>query len=87
MVKWVGQMPRVRVIRMRKVPFIDATGLHNLEILIDRSQKSGTTVVLSGVKEEVKKTLFQHGLDKKLGKENICPNINVALERAAELAQ
>lgn len=85
MVKWVGQMPKVRVIRMRKVPFIDATGLHNLEILIDRSQKSGTTVVLSGVKADVKKTLLAHGLDKKLGKENICPNINVALERAGEL--
>lgn len=87
MVKWVGKMPKVRVIRMRKVPFIDATGLHNLEILIDRSHKSGTTVVLSGVKEEVRKTLVHHGLDKKLGKENICPNINVALDRAGELVK
>lgn len=82
MVKWVGEMPKVRIIRMRRVPFIDATGIHNLEILIERSHASGTIVVLSGVNPSVEKTLHKHGLHKKLHEGNICPNINVALERA-----
>lgn len=85
MVKWVGEMPKVRIIRMRRVPFIDATGIHNLEILIERSHASGTIVVLSGVNKEVEHALHQHGLHKKLHEGNICPNINVALERAKEI--
>lgn len=42
--------PIVRIIRMRKVPFIDSTGIHNLEILIKSSQNEGIHIVLSGVK-------------------------------------
>lgn len=85
MVKWVGEMPKVRIIRMRHVPFIDATGIHNLEILIDRSHASGTVVVLSGVNKDVEHTLHKHGLHKKLHDGCICPNINVALDRAKSI--
>lgn len=80
----VAQTPKVRVIRMRKVPFIDSTGLHNLENLCLQSQKAGITVVLSGVRPNVEKTLLKAKMDKILGKENICPNINVALAKAEE---
>ena len=48
-----GRHPKVRIIRMRKVPFIDSTGLHNLENMCLMSQKEGVTVVLSGVNEKV----------------------------------
>lgn len=81
----VGQKPKVRVIRMRKVPFIDSTGLHNLENLCIRSQRENTKVVLSGVKPEVADSLRRAGFEQLIGKENICPNINVALARAEEL--
>ncbi len=82
----VANPPKVRVIRMRKVPFIDSTGLHNLENLCLQSQKAGIKVVLSGVRPNVEKTLLKAKMDKHIGKENICPNINVALEKAAEYA-
>lgn len=81
----VGDKPQVRVIRMRKVPFIDSTGLHNLENLCIRSHHENTKVVLSGVKPEVADTLIKAGFEQLIGKENICPNINVALARAEEL--
>ncbi len=81
----VGEKPKVRVIRMRKVPFIDSTGLHNLENLCIRSQRENTKVVLSGVKPEVADALSKAGFEQLIGKENICPNINVALARAEEL--
>ena len=77
--------PKVRIVRMRKVPFIDSTGIHNLENLCMMSQKEHITIVLSGVNEKVHKVLEKSGFYKLLGKENICPNINVALERAKEL--
>ena len=77
--------PKVRIVRMRKVPFIDSTGIHNLENLCMMSQKEHITIVLSGVNEKVHKVLEKSGFYELLGKENICPNINVALERSKEL--
>ena len=83
--KQVGDKPRVRIVRMRKVPFIDSTGLHNLENLIKMSQKDKTRVLLSGVNDNVRQTLYQARLNEKLGNENICSNINEALEKANEI--
>ena len=70
---------------MRKVPFIDSTGIHNLTVLCEMSQKEKITVILSGVNDKVHHVLEKSGFYELLGKENICPNINVALERARNL--
>ncbi len=82
-----GGRPQVRIIRMRKVPFIDSTGLHNLENLCRTSQKEGITIVLSGVNEKVEAVLQRNGFHQLLGEENICNHIDLALERARFLAQ
>ena len=76
----------IRVIRMRKVTFIDATGLHNLEIFIQASHKEGRTVILSGVHDNVEKSLLKAGIVDMVGKENVCSDIHLALERAKEVA-
>ena len=76
----------IRVVRMRKVTFIDATGLHNLEIFINASIKEGRVVILSGVHDNVEKSLRKAGLVELVGKENVCANIHLALQRAAELS-
>ena len=77
--------PRVRIIRMRRVPFIDSTGIHNLQNLCDMSQREGTDIVLSGVTPAVQQTLERAGFYRLIGKDYICPNINAALDRAREL--
>ena len=76
---------KVRILRMRKVSFIDSTGIHNLEQLHLRSQQCGMTLVLSGVNERVFNTLEKAGLVKKFGRENIRDHINGALARAEEI--
>ena len=80
-----GNRPKVRIIRMRKVPFIDSTGLHNLENLCLMSQKKGITVVLSGVNPKVEAVLKRNGFNELLGEENICNHIDLALQRARKL--
>ena len=77
--------PKVRIIRMRKVPFVDSTGIHNLTNLCLMSQKEGIQVVLSGVNPKVQAVLHKAGFDQMLGEENICSHINIALERAKSL--
>jgi len=79
------QRPRVRIIRMRKVPFVDSTGIHNLTNLCLMSQGEGIQVVLSGVNPTVQAVLHKAGFDTMLGEENICSHINLALERAKQL--
>jgi SulP family sulfate permease len=81
----LGDRPKVRIVRMRKVPFIDSTGIHNLANLCTMSQKENITIVLSGVNEKVHQTLEKAGFYALLGEGNICPNIHVALARAKEL--
>ena len=76
---------KVRIIRMRKVPFIDSTGIHNLANLCDMSSKRKITVVLSGVNPKVHSALQKANFYNILGEKNICPDINVALARANEL--
>jgi SulP family sulfate permease len=82
--KIVGDKPKVRIIRMRKVPFIDSTGLHNLETLCKQSQREGIRIILSGVNENVRKTLKKTDFNDLVGNENICSNINDALKKATE---
>ena len=79
--------PRVRIIRMRKVPFVDSTGIHNLTNLCLMSQKEGIQIVLSGVNPKVQAVLHKAGFDAMLGEENICSHINIALERAKQLSK
>ena len=80
-----GRKPKVRIIRMRKVPFIDSTGMHNLENMCRMSQKENITVVLSGVNPKVDEVLRRNGFEELLGKENICNHIDLALARAHEI--
>lgn len=78
----LGDKPLVRIIRMRKVSFIDATGLHNLEILIHSSQSEGIHIVLSGVKPNVREVLEHAGVDRLVGADHICDHITKAVVMA-----
>ena len=80
----LGDRPKIRIIRMRKVPFIDSTGIHNLTTLCEMSQKKNIHIILSGVNEKVHKVLEKSGFYELLGEENICSNINEALEVATQ---
>ena len=82
--KSLSDKPKVRIIRMRKVPFMDSTGLHNLESLLRLSKAEGIQLILSGVNEQVRAVLKKSGFDKKIGTENICSNINEAVEKARD---
>ncbi|MDR2388368.1 MAG: sulfate permease [Tannerellaceae bacterium] len=80
----LGDKPRVRIIRMRKVPFMDSTGLHNLESLFRLSQAENIRMILSGVNPTVRDVLAKAGFDQKIGAGNICSHINEALAKATE---
>ena len=82
----LGTKPIVRIIRMRKVPFIDATAVHNLEILIKSSQSDNIHIVLSGVNQQVRQVLLKAGIDTMIGEDHICDNISRAVVMANRIA-
>ena len=82
----MARKPKVRIIRMRKVPFIDATGVHNLEILIRSSQAEGIHIVLSGVNENVHTVLENSGVEALVGADHICNHISKAVKIANKIA-
>lgn len=83
----VAKPPKVRIIRMRRVPFMDSTGIHNLENLCQQSKKQGIEVILSGVTMQVRKTLLKANFDYIIPEEHICSHINIALKKAEELVK
>jgi SulP family sulfate permease len=78
---------KARVIRMRKVPFVDSTGLNNLRNLWKRSKKERIQMILSGVSESVLETLIKSGFADEVGRDNIFPHIQLALERASDVVR
>lgn len=85
--KQLSTKPRIRIIRMRKVPFIDSTGLHNLESLCRLSQREHIHIILSGVNDQVRAMIMKSRMDERIGCENICGDIHEALARAADTLQ
>lgn len=82
-----SETPYVRIIRMRRVPFIDSTGLHNLQILIESSHEEGIMIVLSGVRENVREALHRSHIDSLIAPEHICNHISKAVIVANDLAR
>lgn len=79
------QLPKVLILRMRYVPFIDATGIHRLKVITQQLKGRGTEIVLSGVSPEVKRELFKSGFYDIIDKHNIQDSISLALDRSRQL--
>jgi SulP family sulfate permease len=80
----VAGKPKVLILRMRRVPVIDATGLHALTDVVHRSRRDGTLVLLSEVQPQPLQALRRSVLLDEIGEEHICPTLEAALARAEE---
>jgi SulP family sulfate permease len=80
-----GDTPKVLILRLKAVPFIDATGIHALEEILHRCQRTGTTLKLAGVQPAVRKSLDKMGFTAELGAANLHPNTADALKNAQKL--
>ncbi len=78
---------KVLVLRMRSVPAIDATGIHAFETILESLDKKGIKLVVSHLNEQPLKILKKSGIYKRIGAENFCPHIDIALKRAEELVK
>jgi SulP family sulfate permease len=79
--------PKVFILRMRKVPVIDATGLHALRELYLKCKKEKTVFLLSNVQKDPLKSMKKYGLKSLIGKEHIFANIREALAYSRKLVE
>ncbi|MCB9030420.1 MAG: sulfate permease [Deltaproteobacteria bacterium] len=80
----IEKPPKVLILRMRNVPAIDGSAVRALEDLLLFCQKNSTLLILSGLKNQPLETLKKAEFIAKIGRENICPNITEALNRAKD---
>ena len=84
-IRTIGNKSKVLIIRMRHVPFIDSTGIHNLKDVVKEIQGTGTIVILSGVRPDVMKELDKNSFPDLIGTGNIHPSFDLALQQARQL--
>ncbi len=77
--------PKVRVLRMRGVPAIDATGLRVLKEEIRQSKRHGIGFVIAGAQPQPLAAMEKSGLLEQIGRENVVETIDQALARAESL--
>jgi len=78
-IKDLKQEPEILILRMRHVPFIDATGINRLKEIYKSLQSRGTRIIISGANDDIKREFHKMGVYEDLGKYNICNNINEAI--------
>jgi SulP family sulfate permease len=81
----LNAFPSVVILRLRNMTALDATGLHALETFADRLQKSGRTLLLCGAREQPAELLAGSEFLEHVGRENILPHVQAALNRAREI--
>jgi SulP family sulfate permease len=79
-----GRSPRVLILRMRRVPTIDGTGINALRDMLRRSRKEGSAVLLSGLVAEVREALDRAGLLEELGPDAVFETYAESLEAARQ---
>jgi SulP family sulfate permease len=86
-IKQTGYKSKILILRMRYVPFIDATGLHNLEASLKMLKSSGITVLLSGVNPEVRNVLEKNNILPIIGTHAIYGTFDEAVAKGKDLLE
>jgi SulP family sulfate permease len=81
----LGSLPAVVIVRLRNMTALDATGLHALEVFANRLRKSGRTLLLCGARDQPARLLQKADFIEHIGRENVLPHIEAALQRAREI--
>ncbi|MCL2641580.1 MAG: STAS domain-containing protein, partial [Phycisphaerales bacterium] len=81
----IAKPPKIFILRMRRVPAIDATGIHALDEFHDKCTRQQIRLLLSGIHAQPLFALTKYGLLDKFGEENMFANIDDALSKARKI--
>jgi SulP family sulfate permease len=81
----LSAFPAIVILRLRNMTAIDATGMHALEVFAERLRRTGRTLLLCGARDQPAELLTRADFVNKVGRENILPNVETALDRARDV--
>jgi SulP family sulfate permease len=81
----IDELPPVVIGRLRNMTAIDATGMRALEDLADTLRASGRALVFCGAREQPDAMMRAADFHRHVGEQNVCPDVQTALQRAAEI--
>lgn len=80
----MNQLPPVVILRLRNMTALDATGLFALEEVAQSLKATGRVLILCGMREQPQRLIQETEFEELVGKQNICENVQEALQRAEE---
>lgn len=83
--KAMGQMPKVLILRMRLVPYLDATGESALESVIKQCGDNGTQIILSGLQVQPLRMLKNAHIEEGKAHVSFVPDYEAALKKAEDI--
>jgi SulP family sulfate permease len=83
----LSEQPPIVILRLRNMTAIDATGLLAFEDLAERLHETGRALIVCGAPSQPRALMARSGFDRRIGPENICDNVLVALDRAKRLRE
>jgi len=78
-------LPPIVVLRLRNMTALDSTGMKEFEDLADKLHATDRTLILCGAREQPAKMIHRAEFEEHIGRENICPNVKAALDRASAI--
>jgi SulP family sulfate permease len=81
----LNKQPEILILRMRYVPFIDATGINRLKEMCKQLLSKGTKIIISEANHEVRHELLKAQLYAIIDRHNVVLNIDDALLRSREM--
>jgi SulP family sulfate permease len=81
----IDRLPPIVIVRLRNMTAIDATGLLALEDFADKLHATGRGLILCGARPQPAKLMRRAEFERHVGRENVCPHIAAALDRARVL--
>ncbi len=78
----IQKTPKILIIRLRWVPFMDITGLQALEEIIKNFQNKNVTVLISGANARVSQKLIRAGIVQLVGEQNVYKQFDDALRES-----
>jgi len=81
----VHKLPPVVILRLRNMTALDATGLFAIEEVAKQLHANKRTLILCGAREQPSQLIHQAEFSEVIGEENICDNVQAALQRAEEV--
>ena len=80
-------LPPIVIVRLRNMTAIDATGLYALQEVARQLHATGRTLILCGAREQPAEAIHQAEFEEVVGRENMCANVQGALQRAEDVLE